>query len=159
MESLNVAWVGTLIFTSNLGSTYSATSKLLLKIWSTTLTVIFQLPRTGCSLNCNSDENTPCVVLCFRHSLMRLPLPSYKKLQMIPLIWEILYKQIIIILILQSKAICNLPWRGYSIMRWKLVEVKDLTQELETWPHVRVCKLLCLFGQTPNSFYGCIPSW
>lgn len=46
-DCLKVECSGTSMVTSNLGKTYSATKNDLWKIWSNTVTVMFQSPSTG----------------------------------------------------------------------------------------------------------------
>ena len=78
-ESLKVACFGESIITSNLGKTYSATWNVFENTWSTTLTTIFQSPKTGYSDNNNSPEKTPFVVDVLFHCLTLCPFPSWQK--------------------------------------------------------------------------------
>lgn len=76
-DSLNVKCLEASIVTSKLGNTYSATSKSFSNVWSPTLAVIFQVPKTGNSDSSISPLKIPWVTGGRIHCLILFPFPSY----------------------------------------------------------------------------------
>ena len=64
------------LLTWNLGRTYSATRKVLVKTWPFTSTEMFQFPRTGLSAMSRLPAQTPLVVNSLFQFLTRFPAPS-----------------------------------------------------------------------------------